>query len=276
MPFFKDIDQDRLIEKHIRRLTGLEVEQARRLLKVYIRARARIRERLAFVPKGTFTEAQLTIVLVQIEAVIRELSAETNTELLLGVEMSTEQAVEDLISEVNRFQKVFAGINIKLPEDAIIASLEPKNFLINQFQSSINRFNEELRNEIQRVLTQAIIERIPFSKVLARVQNEMAIEEFKVQRIVRTELHQIYNFSKISSMREIRDKEIPDLKKALVHPMDDRTAEDSKELARIRPVVDIDKPFEFTFKGQKRVFMAPPDRPNDRAILVPFREVWDR
>ncbi len=275
MGFFTDVDQDTLVERHIRRLTGLEMEQGRRLLKVYVRARNRIKIRLAGTIKGTFTEAQLKGVLVQVDSAIKSLNKEVNGELLIGVQMSTEQSIEDLIKEVNKFEKKFAGITTPLPLDAIITSLDPKNFLINQYQSSINRFNAELRNEIQRVLTQAIIERIPFDKVVNRISNEMATEEFKVLRIARTELHQIYNFSKISGMRELRQELLPDLQKTLVHPMDTRTAQDSKLLAKLNPVVNIDKPFKFKFKGQERVFMAPPDRPNDRAILVPFRASWD-
>lgn len=275
MGFFTDVDQDTLIERHIRRLTGLEMEQGRKLLKVYVRARNRIKTRLAGTIKGTFTEAQLKGVLVQVDSAIKSLNKEVNGELLLGVQMSTEQSIEDLIKEVNKFEKKFAGITSPLPVDAIVTSLDPKNFLINQYQSSINRFNVELRNEIQRVLTQAIIERVPFDKVVNRISNEMATEEFKVLRIARTELHQIYNFSKISGMRELREELLPDLQKTLVHPMDARTALDSKELAKLNPVVNIDKPFKFKFRGQERVFMAPPDRPNDRAILVPFRASWD-
>ena len=275
MSFFTKVDQDTLIERHIRRLTGLEMEQARRLLKIYVRTRNRLKTQLTGTIKGTFTEARLKGVLVQVESTIRALNKEVNGELLIGVQMSTEQSIEDLIKEVNRFEKKFAGITTKLPDDAIITALEPKNFLINQYQSSIRRFNEELRNEIQRVLTEGIIERIPFDRIVDRIANEMAIEEFKVLRIARTELHQIYNVSKIIGMRELRQKELPDLKKALVHPMDARTAEDSRLLAKLKPVVDIDKPFKFTFKGKERVFMSPPDRPNDRAILVPFREAWD-
>ena len=69
-----------------------------------------------------------------------------------------------------------------------------------------------------------------------------------------------------------------------MHPIDNRTGDDSVQLASQNPVVDNDEPFRFTFRRatkngiveEKRVFMFPPDRPNDRAILVPFRESWDK
>jgi hypothetical protein len=101
-------------------------------------------------------------------------------------------------------------------------------------------------------------------------------EEWKLTRIARTELHHVYNFSKMMGMGEVRDSTLPDLKKALMHPMDNRTAADSKRLAAENPIVDIDEPFRFKWKGEVRVFQAPPDRPNDRSILVPYREQWGR
>jgi hypothetical protein len=62
----------------------------------------------------------------------------------------------------------------------------------------------------------------------------------------------------------------------MVHPMDERTGQDSKELASRNPVIDIDKPFKQNYNGKELVFMAPPNRPNDRAILIPFRASYDK
>ena len=87
-------------------------------------------------------------------------------------------------------------------------------------------------------------------------------------------MHNIYNVSKMDGMGSIKKKFIPDLKKMLVHPMDNRTAQDSKALAKKNPIVDIDKPFKFVYNGETRVFSHPPDRPNDRAILIPARDKY--
>lgn len=70
------------------------------------------------------------------------------------------------------------------------------------------------------------------------------------------------------------DKIIPKLKKGLFHPMDDRTSDDSKYLKNLNPIIDIDKPFRYTWNGKERVFLSPPSRPNDRAILVPIDMDW--
>jgi len=67
---------------------------------------------------------------------------------------------------------------------------------------------------------------------------------------------------------------MPDLMKTLMHPIDKRTGDDSKLAARLRLVVPIDEPFVYKWNGETREFMAPPDRPNDRAILVPYSTSW--
>lgn len=57
--------------------------------------------------------------------------------------------------------------------------------------------------------------------------------------------------------------------------MDARTGQDSVALAKRNPIIDIDKPFVQKFGKQEYVFMYPPNRPNDRAILVPYRASYD-
>ena len=98
-------------------------------------------------------------------------------------------------------------------------------------------------------------------------------------------MHGIYNYAKLEGMQRAKEDFVPDLKKTLMHPIDSRTGEDSKQLARVNPTIAIDKPFVFTFrrklksgeiKTERREFMFPPDRPNDRAILVPFRNEWGK
>ena len=111
--------------------------------------------------------------------------------------------------------------------------------------------------------------------------NFIDTERWRINRILRTEMHFAYNDSKLSGMETIRDKYNPKMKKSLYHPMDSRTGEDSKQLERKDPIIPMNKPFKFTYeykrkdgtyKAYHRQFMYPPDRPNDRAILIP---VWE-
>ena len=62
-------------------------------------------------------------------------------------------------------------------------------------------------------------------------------------------MHFIYNDSKLSGMKEVRDKYNPKMKKSLYHPSDSRTTDDSKQL-EAKSIINMDKPFKFTYKLQ--------------------------
>jgi len=276
MNFFEQVDLLKIAEKHIRRIVGLEMEQSRNLQKHYVEARKRIRARLLSIKKGSFTEAQLKIVLIQVETALREISPLLGQEVVFGSQMAAEQSNDDLTKELNLFEKKFNGITQPIPLEIVIESMNKENLLVSQFQSSLNAYNSDLRTKIQRELTQALIMKMPYQMVIEKVNHGLMIEEWKVARIVRTELHNIYNVSKIKGMRQLKEKTYPDLKKAMIHPMDARTGEDSKILAKKNPIIDIDKTFSYTLHGKKYEFFAPPNRPNDRAILIPYRKSWEK
>ena len=67
-------------------------------------------------------------------------------------------------------------------------------------------------------------------------------ERWRIHRILRTEMHFIYNDSKLSGMKQVRDKYNPKMKKSLYHPQDSRTADDSKQLEAKNPIINMDKP----------------------------------
>jgi hypothetical protein len=262
----QQIEGHDLVEKHIRRLIGLEETQAKILIKKYRISRERIKQRLYEVRPGSFSETQLKMVLTQIDTGLSALKRASRQELKLGFEMVRDQGTEDLVKELNYFEEEFIGILQPIPVDQVLASAGKVNFLFNQFEASIEAYNVHLRNRIQNELTQSLIEKSNVHSVIHRISKFFGDEEWKIHRIVRTELHNTYNIAKIGGMRTIKEDYVPDLMKGLVHPMDERTADDSKDLARKDPVVNIDKPFVHYYNGKKYVFMAPPQRPNEKKM----------
>ena len=156
-----------------------------------------------------------------------------------------------------------------------VVSLDKNTYIFNRMQASLDTYSANIRATIMRALQQAILQNVSGHKVTVSLQKFMDVKKWRAQRLVRTEMHNIFNASKILSYSEVKKEYLPDLKKALWHPMDERTADDSLKLRKIHPVVSIEQPFVFKWKGEKRVFMNPPDRPNDRAVLVPYREKWE-
>jgi len=263
-----------IIERHARSLLGLEDTQARVILAQYAEAFKQVKSRLLMVSDNTFTEARLKVTLEQLSLFIDALNRNLKNDINQSSFFSFEQGIEDSVSEINKFERDFTGITGIVPLDAIFKATKKRTYLVNQFQGSIISYNESLRSNIQQELTQALIQGKSYTQVILGVENAMKSSMWKAQRIVRTEMHNIYNVSKMDGMTKIKDKHIPDLKKMLIHPMDNRTAQDSKDLAEENPIVEISKPFKFKYNGEIRIFMNPPDRPNDRAILIPVRDKY--
>ncbi len=276
MGFFKDVDETKLIERHIRRIVGLENVEARLLMNHYKDARKRIMSDLLASRADSFTEEKLNILLAQIDNGIRFLNIQLKNQTRDGFDFAYEQGVEDSTSEVNLFNKKFSSADeMTIPVDIILLSTNRRIILLNQYMSSIESYNESLRNKIQRELTQGLIAKTPYSTLVGNISNHMVDDEWKIHRIARTELHNIYNISKMDGLTKIKENYLPNLQKTLIHPMDARTGQDSIELAEQNPIVDIDKPFIQKYNSKVYRFMAPPNRPNDRAILVPYRAVWE-
>lgn len=264
-----------LLERHAAKVEGLELGQIKRLIKIYRVARNSIMSQLLSIPSDTFTEAKLGTALERINISLTLLERAVRGETEFGFDIMSDQGIEDSVKEINKFEKHFNGINQAVPFQQILDSTDPANILLNKYDSSIAAYNESLRNGIQGFLTQSLVQNKPWTQTVNEMGMQLNLQEWKLARIVRTELHNIYNVSKNNGLLEIRDQYLPDLKKTLYHPMDSRTGEDSKQMAKQNKVVDIDKPFVFIVDGKKQTFYTPPNRPNDRAILIPYRESYE-
>ena len=285
MGFFDDTIVQDVIRRNIEQVSNLEESQQRKLLRAFRRIRQKLQDRLfAISTERTFTEQQLNVTLVQVQSAIEAIKRELKGEMASAASILSLRGIRDLAREIGRLQKHFEGSIQHLNINAILIAQQSESFLLNKHEASIDAYSEDLRASITSQITSSFMIRDTnhraVSDLVASVGKFFLGEEWKLNRIVRTEMHGIYNFSKMNAMNSVKESDLPDLKKSLMHPIDDRTGEDSKILAAKNPIVDIDEPFRFTFvSGKKkitRVFMFPPDRPNDRSVLVPFREAWDK
>lgn len=58
--------------------------------------------------------------------------------------------------------------------------------------------------------------------------------------------------------------------KTTKHIFDKRTGNDSRYFASMQQIKKLDEPFSYSWRGRRRTFMYPPDRPRDRAIVIPY------
>ena len=276
MGFFERVDALGIGERHITELQGLEETEGKRLLERYRLIRQELRDRLDTLPGDRFTAQQLRGVLVQVEGAIAAMSDSLLEKMTAAANKLAGAGVDDLLEEIRVFEEEFTGAVVPIHVNAAAIATESANFLFNQYEASIEAYSEDLRRQMEQSLNDSIIMEHSLGQVVSRLGKFFMGEEWKLLRIARTELHNIYGLAKVRGMTALASSSVPGLMKALLHPMDERTEKDSKYLARLNPILPIDVPFEYEWAGKVRRFMAPPDRPNDRAILIPFRDSWDR
>lgn len=249
-------------------LNRLDKATLKKLEPILTRTINKLNKELVNQSKDDFDYVKKKQAMIVIDRAIKQIQRNTQSELHESARVYNSYAIEQSQREIREIANYTPSLNRTL------ISIDRNNYLINRMDSSIDEYAHQTRGAVVRALQQAILQNVSGHKVTVNLQKFMDIKKWRVQRIARTELHNIYNASKILAYTQVKEDVLPDLQKALYHPMDSRTGEDSKALKKIHPVVDIDKPFVFKWDGKKRVFMNPPDRPNDRAVLIPYRENW--
>lgn len=277
MSIFDRIDGLSLLEDHANELLGLEDDEAKRILGVYQRVAKTLRARLARVPENTFTEQQIRVALAQVETGIRVLQSDLEEILPGSIEQVAGKSAVHLAREAEAMEGMFGGTLQPINLDAVRVASNARNLLFNRYQSSLETYSQGLRSKIANGLTEMIAENVGWDSMVGRMMAFFGNEEWMLRRIVRTELHNVYGVSKLLGMRDLQQETFPDLRKTLYHPIDSRTGKDSLYAAQRNLVVRVDEPFRYEWppgSGKVREFMAPPDRPNDRSILIPFRPSW--
>lgn len=274
--FFEEVDATGVVEEHIKSVLRLEHDEANTILKDYADVRNDLVKRLRRLPPGNFTAQHLRGVLAQVEGAMKAINLQLKEDMIGGAYDSALSGIEDLLGELNTFDSEFLGAVTPINLNAALLAKDTTNLLVTKYQTNLDEYGRGIMQQLTAGLFSATIGDASHEEVTQRIGKFFVAEEWKLRRIVRTELHNIYNMGKINGMQELADDTVPDLMKALMHPMDQRTGKDSIYAATLNLVAEIDEPFSYQWGGRWRVFMAPPDRPNDRSILVPYRREWGK
>lgn len=272
--FFDSVDALGIAELHTKRIVKLEESQALRLIAKYREVRRDLQDRLNAARVDSFTAQQLRGTLLQVELAIEAMNQGLRSEMVSAGNLTADAGVTDLVEELQSFEEHFTGAVVPINVNAALIANEANDFLINKYQASLDAYSEALRAQITGSLTSAIIGEMPYAETVQNIGKFFLGEEWKIHRIARTELHHTYAMGKLMTMKQLVGDQVPDLMKTLYHPMDSRTAADSKYVDRLNLIVPVSQPFRYKWKGELREYMTPPDRPNDRSILIPYRPTW--
>ena len=275
--FFVEDAVHEMAQQNAESVLSLETNQGKRIISSYTKIRQELRDRLDKLPSGTFTAQKMSATLAQLELAIDGMGKALNRDIKSGSRILAETGVEDLIKELEKWNKVLTGAIQPINLKAVEIAADTSKFLFNRYDSSLETYNSAIRSKMAQSLTESVIAQDQTSEVISRLGKVFLGEEWKLEQITRTELHNVYSQGKLKGMMNLWNEgegKIPDLKKTLYHRMDKRTGRDSIELNRNNPIVPVDEPFVESSLGYEVSYMAPPNRPNDRAILIPYRDAW--
>ena len=279
--FFTEVDDSGIVENHIQEVLGLEKDQAESIMASYQEARRDLIDRLSRLPPNKFTAVHLRGVLDQINGAIAAINKNLRGDMYDGAFEAAKMGASHLFHEIKSFDQQFTGAVTPINLNAAVVAQDTANHLTSKYETNLAAYGNDLSTQISNGLFAASIGESSYSEVVGRVSQFFTAEEWKLHRVVRTELHNIYNVGKLTGFRQLKGTDespgdIPDLLKTCMAPLDQRTGDDSKYVAHLNLAIPINEPFEYVWKGKQRSYMHPPDRPNDRQILVPYRTEWGK
>lgn len=177
---------------------------------------------------------------------------------------------------INQGNKELKSLNVFPISNRAVVSLDKNKFLFNSYEASMKAYSARTRSQVAQEITQGVLQRKSVFDIKSSISKKFQLKRQASKLIVRTEMHRIYNQSKLLTYQQFEKESGKKVLKALFHPMDNRTGEDSLQLAKKDPKIPLNKPFKFTYKYRlksgavrkmEQVAMTPPMRPNDRAVM---------
>lgn len=233
--------------------------------------------------KDSFTAAQLRSTLAQVKQVMRDLNSGMKDLVVSQGRTAADAAASGTLDYMARAERKFKGINARLP----LAEAVMKDRAVARTESSIlrrltargdpagrgilQRYGMSTVTKFEEKLQLGIATRKPWAEMRADLISESTFLKQApaswAERIVRTETMAAYNRAGWETTRDAQN-ELGDMVKILSATFDDRTGWDSYLVhGEIRRTDE-------AFEGPFGLYQHPPNRPNDREIVVPHRISW--
>jgi hypothetical protein len=272
---------------------------AERMRNVYDKATAEVLKKLERLGKGstTFTAHNLRQALAQLRAGQLYINDQLLGELSSASRDAQVESLRGLVRDYKRLEKHFSGTAPVLPieEAARFAGVIDKgrSSLLRQHETSIRRYGSQTIASTQDAMALSMAAGESLHSTIRRVQDVMGGEFWQAERVGRTECAYAANLAASGGIREL-SQEVDDLYQRwnevcgpMGEPLDPRTAVDSIAMHGqvVKPgglfVMPATAPFPDA-KGEVQVgkslvgqsWQCPPNRPNDRATIEPWRPKW--
>jgi hypothetical protein len=235
--------------------------------------------------EDSFTAVQMRVLMRQIRQVSKELKAGLGDVVLGTGAKAAEASAGNLVDYLHAADQAFRGIGtqpMQLREAALFdaASQGAESSILRRLGSDpehpakrgiLDRYGLATVGHFEQVLQESLVSRLPWADVRERLIDESPflreMPMYWAERIVRTETHGAYQRAQWNGAKEAKEQ-LGDVVKILSATFDDRTAADS--YAVHGQVRHVEEPFESWFG----LYQHPPNRPNDREVVVTHRLSW--
>jgi hypothetical protein len=292
-----------VMEAHAQRMRRLTDQRGvARLKSIYDDAYATLHSRLKQVTragwKDSFTAYQHRVVLAQLKVSQANLAGRLVGELKDVTKEAQVEAIRANAQDVRRLEKHFTGAAIQLPVDEtarlnqLVQLRRP--MLDEMHRKAIIQWGANTFEKVNRSLVKSMAMQLTTDEAIDELPGAAEREWWQGERIVRTETAWAYNASTTDTLKEASEI-LPDLKMRWTElvdddtyePLDPRVSVDS--IAMHGQVATPGTPFRMPArapapdeKGNTEVpeslvgktWLFPPNRPNDRSRLLPWRAHW--
>lgn len=261
---------------------------ANELRDLLTRAQGELVQRLARVRtsgagEGSFSDAQIQATLEQVRYVLAGVNKGMTGVLKTSAQQAAEQGADRTVDHLTAMDRLFRGVAqdpLSLDTAAMYdRAIQGANASLLQRLSSsptkgpgiMERYGAFVVGQFEKRLQMAALTRKPWNETVQDITSESSFLQgapgYWAERIVRTETMGALSRGAWEATREA-DDELGDVVKILCATFDDRTGADS--VAAHGQIRLPDEPFEW-WEG---LYQHPPNRPNDREIVITHRISW--
>ena len=267
-----------------------ETSGKRRTLRMLTRAQRDLERRLheagglSGPGPDSFTATQLRVTLAQVRDVLRSLRGELQAAVVDQADEAADAQVTSTVRYLNAAERQYRGVNQRLPirEAALLdsATAGTESSVLRRLAGDpanpaskgiLDRYGESVIGKFEEQLQLRFVARQPWAEVRDALVSESLFLQGApahwAERIVRTETMNANNRAAWETMRGA-NADLGDMVKILMATFDNRTGADSIAVhGQIRHM-------EEAFASWFGLYQHPPNRPNDREIVVPQRLSW--
>lgn len=258
----------------------------RRLRALLARSQKELEQRLKGVKGDTFTAVQMKAALVQVRALLGDLQGGLARTVVDSAGATALRASKGALAFFDQAEQQFRGtagrpiaVNKAMVFDRAVNGA--RSSVLNRLSQSprtkeglgiIKRYGARVVEGFERTLATRMVTKAPWAEVRQQLVEQSTFLKGQpmswAERILRTEVMYAHNLANLDTMRAVDEQVGGGSVKILAATFDDRTGADSYAVhGQIRR---LDEPFEW-WGGD---YMNPPNRPDDREVVVPHRIGW--